>query len=214
MAIFSGWKDFPFIVQNASLRPMGEGRAEGLHLSDVIRQMKIAEGEKVTGIAGEQEGLRAFEGFIWETALEFMAGGATMEEAMDLSFKRHMVVMRSDVCTQIALEKDGIHMTPDGFIKDRGEVESYKHTRKSFRGASTQSEFEDNFWAWQVQEKSYCYALGVDTARWIVLWSAGDYSKGPGSGPICVQATMTWTADELVANWKRVLTVADAIRGK
>ena len=212
MSIFSGWSDFPYIIQNANLRPMGEGREEGLHLSDIIRQMKIAEGEKVTGIAGEQEGLRAWEGFVWETALEFMAAGAIMEEAMDLSFKRHMVVMRSGVATQIRLEKDGILMTPDGLVERLGEIESYKHTRKSFRGACTQSEFEANFWAWNVQEKSYAYAIGVDTARWIVLWSAGDYSRGAGSGPMCLQATMTWTVEELVQNWERVLMVAEAMR--
>lgn len=210
MSIFSGWSDFPFEVTTADLKKIGEDRPGGLHLSEIIRQMKIAEGENVSDIPGEQPWLRAFEGFIWESALEYMAGGATLEQAMDLSFKQHMVHQRKGLTKQIRLESDGIHMTPDAFNEFLGEIESYKYTRKKM--VVDKDAFEAKYWPWLVQEKSYCRAIGVDTVRWIVLFSNGDYSKGAGSGPRCVQATMTWTAEELKENWDRVLEVAGRMK--
>ena len=211
MSVWSGWSDYPFVTLTADLRPMGEGRPEGLHLSDIIRQMKIAEGEKVSDIEGEQPGLRAWEGFVWESALEYMAAGATLEQAMDLSFKRHMVKQRQGIAKQVQVDRDGIHMTPDGLNAVVGESESYKMTRKSFAKAVTLDEFEQNFWPWHVAEMGYCRELGVDTCRFIVLWMAGDYSKGPGTGPKILQVSVTWTADELEENWRRVLKVKEGI---
>lgn len=188
---------------------MGEDRAPGLHLGSIIKQMKIAAGENVSDIPGEQPGLRALEGFTWEVALEYMVAGMPMDEAIELSFKRYFRELRKDISTQVRLCRDGIHMTPDGFLKDEGVVESYKHTRRSLRNALTQEDFETNFWSWCVQEKSYALELGVDTTRWIVLWAAGDYSKGKGTGPMAMQATMAWSAQELADNWRTVLRYRD-----
>jgi hypothetical protein len=120
--------------------------------------------------------------------------------------------VRSGVVKQIAVQRDGIHMTPDGFNSVAGELESYKVTRRTLRNARTQEDFESNFWAWCVQEKSYCLAVGVDTVRWIVLWAAGDYSRGPGSGPQMLTCVATFTAAELVENWRVVLRHAEALR--
>jgi hypothetical protein len=189
---------------------MGEGRPAGLHLSEIIHRMKVAMGENVSEIEGDQPYMRMQEGFLWETAVEYMIAGMPLDDAIELAFKRYMVAIRSDVCTQIKLEKDGIHMTPDGFNEAEGELESYKCTRKSFRGA--RDEFESSFWPWLVQEQAYAYALGVDTVHWIVLFQAGDYSKGKGTGPRAMQATAVFTPEELVKNWEVVLTNAKGMR--
>ena len=196
---------------NADLRPMGEGRSAGLHLSQIIHHMKEAAGEKVGDVPGDQPYVRLQEGFLWETALEYVTAGMPLDEAIGLSFKRLMVALRSDMVTQIACEQDGVHMTPDGYNSQKGELESYKCTRKSFKNAITKEEFEANFWPWLVQEQGYAYALGVDTVHWIVLFQAGDYSKGRGTGPIMVQATAIFTPEELQENWRVVMLHAKGV---
>lgn len=172
----------------------------------------MAVGENVGDVPGDQPFVRMQEGFLWEVALEYVAAGMGLDEAMDVAFKRYMVELRKGHTTQVRLEKDGIHMTPDAFNPTAGETESYKVTRRSLGRAKTKEEFETNFWPWLVQEKSYCHALGVDTVHWIVLWQAGDYSKGVGSGPQMLQSTATFTPDELVSNWNAVLRHAEALK--
>lgn len=209
---WTGWSEFPVEVMSSDLAHTGE--RSGLHLSAIIHEMKVAQGEKIGPVKGDQEGVRLQEGFLWETALEYVAAGMTLDEAMDLAFKRYLRALRSSVTTQVKLERDGIKMTPDAFNADEGIVESYKLTRRTLNRAKTQDEFEDNFWPWLVQEKSYAYALGVDTARWIVLWQAGDYSRGYGSGPRMLECTAVFTPEELVENWRRVLEFAKPLREK
>jgi hypothetical protein len=199
-------------MRDSQLRGKGEGRPGGLHLSGIIHRMKVAAGENVGGIDGDQEGVRMQEGFLWESALEYVAAGMKLDEALEVAFKRYMIEVRSNITTQIMVEKDGIHMTPDAFNPTVGEIESYKVTRRTLRKARTQEDFEENFWPWLVQEKSYCYAVGVDTVRWIVLWQAGDYSKGVGSGPQMLESTAVFTPEELVENWRVVLAHAAAMR--
>lgn len=208
---WSGWSEFPIEMRTADLEPLGN--REGLHLSSVLNRIKVALGEKVTPIDGDQENVRPQEGFLWETALEYHIAGMSMDDSIDLAFKRYMVALRTGIVKQVKVVRDEIRMTPDGFNHTLGEVESYKHTRRSLRNARDQAEFENNFWYWLMQEKSYCYALGVDTARWIVLWAAGDYSKGWGSGPRVLQSVATFTPQELVGNWQVVLKHAEAMRG-
>ena len=210
---YSGWSEFPAHegMLDAGLKPMGEGRPEGLHLSEIIHDWKAGLGEKVGAPPDDQEGVRLVEGFLWETALEYVCAGVGIDEAMDLAFKRYMIALRSDIVTQIKVEKDGIHMTPDGFNKAEGLTESYKLTRRSFKRAKSAEDFKTNFWAWIVQEQGYCLALGVDTARYIVLWQAGDYSGGPGDPPKMMECTITFTVEELIENWGRVCAYADKI---
>jgi hypothetical protein len=209
---WTGWETWPCELRDDSLRPMGEGRPSGLHLGSIIKRMKIAMGEKVTGVEGDQEGVRIQEGFLFERALEYVASGMSLDEAMDAAFRRYMIKTREHVTKQISVQRDEIWMTPDGFNSTAGELESYKMTRRTLRNARTQEGFESNFWPWFVAEKGYCLAVGVDTVRWIVLWGAGDYSKGPGSGPQLLTSVATFTPDELVANWAVVLKHAEALR--
>jgi hypothetical protein len=172
--------------------------------------MREAAGEKMEAPKDWQDGVCIEEGFLWEIVLEYVHGGCTLDEAFDLAFKRYMVTLRRDVTTQVRLVKDGIHMTPDGFDKKEGLIESYKSTRK--KQPSTQEAFEEKFWTWMVQEKSYCLAAGVDRVRWIVLFHAGDYSRGAGTGPRMVESTGIFTPEELVDNWNTVLKYAEPLR--
>ena len=210
MIYWSGWTDYDPPALSADLRPTGD--RSGLHLSDVIHSMKVAAGEKVGAIEGDQPGTRMMEGFVWESALEYIASGMGLDEALETAFRRHMLAWRKDVCKQVTLEKDGVRMTPDGFIPGAGELESWKCTRRSFKKAARREDFEENFWPWVVQEQSYCYALGVDTVSWIVLFQAGDYGKGVGTGPVVKRATATFGADELAANWAVVMEYAKGLR--
>ena len=209
---WSGWSTFPCEPRDDSLRPMGEGRPSGLHLGAVIHRMKVAAGDKVGSVEGDQEFVRMQEGFLWERALEFVASGMSLDEAMDTSFKRYMIRTREHVTKQISVQKDGVWMTPDGFDPVAGALESYKVTRRTLRNARTEDDFVANYWAWLVQEKSYCYAVGVDTVHWIVLWQAGDYSRGVGQGPQMLESTAVFTPEELVSNWATVLQHAEALR--
>lgn len=211
---WSGWTVWPVEPRASDLRPMGEGRPPGLHLGAVIHRMKVGVGENVGNVEGDQDNVRIQEGFLWESALEYVSSGMSLDEALDVAFKRYMVKCREHVTKQISVERDGIWMTPDAFNPVAGELESYKVTRRTLKNAKTQEDFEAHFWPWLVQEKSYCLAMGCDTVRWIVLWQAGDYSKGPGSGPQMLQCVATFTPEELVENWRVVLAQAEALRPK
>lgn len=188
---------------------MGEGRAKGIHLSSIIHHMKVTSEGPYLPIAGEQDGVRMQVGFLWEHAAESMAAGMPLEEAIDLAFKRLMIGTRPQLVNQVKVEKDGVHMTPDSFDPQRGELVSYKATWRSLGKALTQDDFERNFWTWIMQEAGYAHALGVDTATWVVLWVCGDY-KGAKS-PRCMQATAKWTAEELAENWSIILAHKKAL---
>ena len=209
---WSGWSAFPCEPRDADLHRMGENRPPGLHLGAIIKRMKIARGESVSSIPGEDPNLRMQEGFLFETALEYVVAGMSLDQALEAAFKRYMIELRKGVTKQVSVQKDGIWMTPDAFNPTAGECESYKMTRRTFRKAREQTDFEENFWPWLIQEKSYCLAMSVDTVRWIVLWQAGDYSKGVGQGPQLLQATAVFTPEELIANWRDVLKNAEGLR--
>jgi hypothetical protein len=216
---FSGWTVFPPTVLDADLTRSEDHRPAGLHLSEIIQFKRQIEGLKCTPI-DDAARYRFIEGFIWEVALEYMIAGMELDDALELAFKRYMVAVRKGITKQIKLLKDDIHMTPDGFDEKEGVLESYKMTRKNFKKAVNQAEFEEHFWPWMMQEASYCWAAGVDTARWIVLWQNGDYTdyKGPGtSDPKILMATAIWEPGELASNWREVLALRDAVemsRGK
>ena len=202
---FSGWTPFPIgTVLSSDLKPTGN--RDGLHLSAVLDRMAKGMGEKP--YPPSDPTVRFTAGFVYETAVEYMMAGMTIDEAMDLAFKRHMIALRTGVSTQVHLERDGIRATPDAFNPTAGEVESYKNTWRKL--PSTEEEFTTKFWRWCWQESAYAYLLGVDTARWIVLWNCGDYKSV--RGPVVMQATAVWTPEELAKNWRVVLTHAAAMR--
>ena len=210
--LWSGWQDFDAVSQarTADLKPMGEGRAAGLHLGAIIQSMRAAAGLPSGAPAGDQDGVRLQEGFLWESVVEFMLAGVPMWEAIRLAFARYQFSLRSNILTQIQLGKDKINMTPDALDVNALALESYKVTRKTLRKAREQASFEQEFWPWLVQEKAYLLAAqqvypGINTVRWYVWWMAGDYSKGVGSGPRMTVGTASFDQGELETNWKVIL---------
>lgn len=209
MALFSGWSDYGIELRDADMRRMGEGRPEGLHLGTVVQSMYLAADPKARA---EVEPLRLQEGFLYEKVVEFMGAGMSMDDSFQLAFKRYMVGLNEGIITQLSVQKDGIWMTPDAVDSARGELHSYKHTRRSLKRALDGESFQQNFWTWMVAEKGYAYACAVDTTRFIVLWAAGDYSSGVGSAPRALQCTLKWTVAELLDNWQAVLIHAHGLR--
>ena len=116
MSRWTGWEPIDVAGLDAALQPMGTGRGAELHLGQIVKAMKIAAGEKVGDILGEQPWLRAQCGFLWEQAVEYTLAGMGFEDAMELAFKRMMRALRT-TARQTKLERDGIHMTPDGIDK-------------------------------------------------------------------------------------------------
>ena len=149
MSRWTGWSPIDVAGLDAALEPMGTGRGTELHLGAILKYRKVAAGESVDDIPGEQPWLRAQVGFLWEWAIEYVLAGMSIDDALELAFKRHMRALRPMV-RQVRLERDGIHMTPDGI--DSPRLLSWKAT---WRGAGKAGygldpdeglrEFEDNF---------------------------------------------------------------------
>jgi hypothetical protein len=170
---------------------MGTGRGSELHLGSIIKAMKIAAGEKVGDIPGEQPWLRAQMGFLWEAAVEYTIAGLSIDDALELAFKRHMRALRP-MARQVKLVRDGIHMTPDAVegeskyspgefvpVSQPGETlvnsfigKTLLSWKATFRGAGKAGfgvadldeglrDFEDNFWTWMVAERAYAAAAQI-----------------------------------------------------
>lgn len=216
MIEWSGWMplDVAGSLRRADLTAFGEGRAPGLHLGAVIHAAKVAAGENVGEVEGDQPSVRVQEGFIFETVVEYLIAGAPFDEAVDLAFKRYMLHLRRGIVTQLRLELDSIHGTPDALDPTVPQHESYKSTRRSLRNARSQEDFEANFWTWCMQEMGYCRMAGIDRVRWIVWWQAGDYSRGKGTGPCVLEATARFGQDELERNWQGVCAIAARLRAE
>jgi hypothetical protein len=215
---WSGWTpvDISGSLRSADLQAMGVGRQSAewdLGMGDVTRAAKIAAGENVGEVPGDQPDVRVQEGFIFETVVDYTLAGVPFDEAVDLAFKRYALAVRPWL-RQIRLVKDRIRLTPDAIDPRVPEIVSVKSTRRSLRNARTQDDFESNFWTWVMADSGYALAAGLDRVRWIVWWQAGDYSKGKGTGPQVLEATARFSGDELEANWKGVCAIAARLRAK
>jgi hypothetical protein len=195
---------------------MGVGRESpewDLGLGDVVHAARVAAGESVGDVPGDQPGVRIQEGFLFETVMEYVFAGVEFDEAVDLAFKRYMLHLRKDVLRQERLVKDRIRMTPDGIDPTVPCIESFKSTRRTLRKARTQEDFEANFWTWVMADSGYAYAAGLDRVRWVVWWQAGDYSRGAGTGPQVLELNVRFSAEELERNWNGVRAIAARLKG-
>jgi len=190
---------------------MGIGRPKGRHLGEILQVMGAAAGLPQGAIPGDQDGARIQEGFLWETVVEYMLAGLSFDLSIELAFKRYMLSMREGISKQVQLICEGIHGTPDALDMRNSPpiLESYKATRKSLRKAQSKEDFQQNFVRWCWQEMGYLKGLrqeypGINTVRWYVLWAAGDYSRGVGSGPQFMTATAIFEAEEIEENWRTI----------
>jgi hypothetical protein len=185
MSRWTGWEPIDVAGLDAALNPMGHGRGAEVHLGSILREMKLAAGNKLGDIPGEQPWLRAQCGFLWEAAVEYVLGGMAIDDALELAFKRHMRSLRQ-MSRQVKLVRDGIHMTPDGIDNGYRPSEMVSVTapddplpprvgrllyswKLTWRGAGKAGfgldagleAFESNFWDWMVAEKAYAAAAQV-----------------------------------------------------
>jgi len=196
------------IMRDADLRPPGEGRPPGLHLSQLIQRIC---GFGQEGIVTEDAAVRVQMGFIWEAAVELTLAGAPWASALEMAARRYWVSMRTPPAKQVRLLVDGIHMTPDGYREADRTLEEYKLTWKSLRKAESAEKFAEHFRHWIIQAASYCYGLGqmydqrICKVEWIVGWMGGDYSYKPGGGPQWSSIRAELTPEEVRATWGLVM---------
>lgn len=193
-------------LRSADLQKMGVGRA-GLHLGDIIHDARVAAGEAVGDVEGDQAGTRIQEGFLFETIVDYTLAGVAFDAAVQLAFKRYALSLRPWL-RQVRLERDGIRGTPDALDPRVPELVSCKATRRTLRRARTADSFEAQFWPWVMQEGGYLHMAGLDCVRWIVWWQAGDYSRGKGTGPQVLEAAARFTRADLEKNWRGITAIA------
>ncbi len=179
---------YNFTPLDATYTRTGHGRVSGVHVSGLVRAVLEAQGKALESPPGEQEYVRMQAGFLWENALEW-------------AFKEYMGIERK-VKKQLAVEKDGVHGTPDGL--DGDVLEEYKCTWKSLK--KWNEDPEENFDYWFMQVKAYLHMLGKNTVRFFVFFVNGDYKWDKGVGPRIVRTTeFTFTDAELEDNWAMLL---------
>lgn len=191
----------------------------GLHQSQIIRAKKRANGDKITGIEGEDPNLRAQWGFLWERAVDLVWVGVPWYLALEIAWKEYLgaaqveIPKRGPVETQLRLEKDRILMTPDGLDHGNGLLESYKMTWKSMR--KWLEDPEQYFWDWLDGEAGYIHTLReqrfpeLNTVRFFIFWANGDYTRKPGKGPQATFTDVKFSVDELERNWSSNLRWRD-----
>lgn len=198
---------------NAEGRPMGEGRSkDGLHLSQIIRELLIATGRPLELPPQEQPFTRMITGFMWERALE-------------RAFIEWYQLSRGSMLIQPEVKQDGIYMTTDGVdLGERIVVEEAKATWYSARGWPgwdlkdplnyDPKVMDEKFWGWQVQVMSHVRFYGGNTARIIPYFVNGAYfRKGEQPrGPVVLPVEFTYTPDEIEENWRMVLNMAESMR--
>lgn len=200
---------------NFALLGRGQNRPEGLHLSEIIRERKVAAGEKVTGVEGEQPELRMQIGFLWERALE-----TAWKEYVQIADLEGLPFRRGRRLSQLRLVEDGIHMTPDGDDLDEHWLEESKFTWRSMR--KWEPDPAEYFDSWLGQTKGYVRARNIQRklldmpplhgVRFFIFWAGGDYSFKPGRGPQPTATEVRFTDEELEEHWQTVLRYRDYMK--
>lgn len=170
-------------------------RHPGLHVSSIIRHLEVTADPRLAA-------KRQSDADMSEEDLKRMSNfrelGFMWEQVFEKQFAARMIARRN-VVAQDPIEKDGIHMTPDAFDIVNWVLEEYKCTWKS---SSKVSDLENEFWAWFVQMKAYCYALKTFKARLFVFFVNGNYK---GSGPQARWFDIEFKPRELETNWQMIL---------
>lgn len=212
------------------LTKIGEGRAPGLHLSEVIQSLRQQAGLASGSPPGEPEWLAAQDGFLWEHAMEYYAAGVSIQEAMEYSFKRYMTKAREGVTKQLTTSLAGIHMSPDGYDPATKTLESYKRTKKSMKSIHPNGPaqpasgelFAEVFWPWVIQESCYWLALeaegyDIQQVEWLIFWCNGNYVRKPypeGVGQEVHRYRAVISKEERLYAWQKVSEAALKLRNK
>lgn len=163
----------------------GQDRSEGLHQSDIIKDLCRAMDPDRFGGGGTPETPEDLPwdkftvGFMWEQVLS----------------KGFAELARVDMHPgEVTL--DGVAMSPDGVNKELDCLEEYKATYMSSRDCDIG---HDKFWHWRVQAMGYCKAMGFQQCIFRVLFICGDYTYP--IGPQIKSWICHWEQEEIDQNW-------------
>lgn len=205
---------------------MGTGRGVGRHQGEIIHVMKKAAGGNVSNILGEDPGVRAQMGFLWEKVAGLVFLGVPHVIALEMAWKEYLAVteqpgvpQRADIMVQIPLICNEIMQTPDGFDPHNKVMESYKLTWITMR--KWEEDPEQYFGHWLAAEAGYLHCwnqqdwvikegMQTYTVRFFIMWINGNYTHKPGKGPQATFTDVTWTKEELEKNWwQGIITYRD-----
>jgi len=167
-----------------SLDGNDDTRTEGLHLTNIIRDIMESSGmsKSVSGASwgNSQLSLAAEVGFIWEEILSS--------------------ALKSRLPNRIGeIEVGGIYMSPDGLDVEEWCLWEYKAAWASSRRLPTEN------WKWMAQAKGYCYGLQVEVVRMAILYLNGDWK---GGGPEYRGYKITFSPTEIAENWTMLVNHA------
>lgn len=191
---------FTPVMRASDGKAMGEGRGVGIHLGDVIRELRIF-------IDGE-----------FKTSNENFAKGGFMYELWVESALSTYVGYDVPLIPVGEMEVDNIFMNLDKYDPEHEIVYEFKATWKSMRGLEVDGEldyevFREKFWYFVLQVAAYCRAIGCFTARIVVWFINGDYSyREPNGGPQFRLYEFRFTQEELDQNWKTITQHAKQMR--
>jgi len=196
-------RPFEWELRAADGRRMGEGRSPGLHLSDVINNMKACLGETYPDSSGGENFM--VWGFIWEMLVPKIL-------ARYFGFQRPLRVLQGET------KLDGIACTPDAINTDDGYLEEYKATwigqKRLGPEDQTDEELLENllnnpdpktarkFYWWLVQLRANCWVQGTERARLVIAF----LSFPPRFR--CIE--FEFPEQELRENWRMLLREAPA----
>ena len=167
----------------------GGHRSGGMHLSDILQDLYIRL-EKPKPGGGQKEP-------IW-------TAGLAWEHVLSWGWSQVFPDQPDRIIHMGEFTKDGVVMTPDRVDVTWPGVVEMKATWKSLWKWPIQEQ-----WYWLAQVKAYCHALGMDQARFYVLYLMdvmGMYG-GPPSPPKCWE--VRFTQRELEMNWTMVINHRD-----
>lgn len=168
--------------------PDAQPRPAGLHVSDIYRDI-----ENTVTKPGERRPYSELSESERRRAGTYWAMGFAWERVLERSMVDAFV--SGSVVRPGTLLIEGILVTPDLLNLDDMCLEEWKCTWKS---SNKWDKLEVEFWAWTIQIKAYCYALGINKARLRVYFINGDYA---GSGPQVKYALLEFTDLELRETW-------------
>lgn len=211
MLTFSPLEPLTFDLRRADLSLVGEGREPGVHMSECVRAMMEAAGEKLGSIEGEDPAARPQAGFWYEAALAWAMRQQAAHEQHNIDW-------------QVRLCLDRVHMTPDGVDYTAEELISVKATGKSMKrwveGQAASAPNEHQFWYWLVADICYARAaekllgLPIRKVRYYFLWFNGDYSRKPGHGCQTNTCVVRFEPPDAEALWQIVLRYRDFLEAQ
>ena len=181
-------------VSDATFTPRGSGlpRSEGLHMSDIIRDIYFKmQGQEADRTIDQAARMRMEMGFYWEDV--FSRAWADREAQAGTIF-------RPDEG-----EKDGIFYSPDGILIPAISTSDFALEEYKCTWTSSSRLVIDN-WRWMTQIKGYMHGLGLDLARLRVFYVNGNYKNREPE--YAVYEIRAGYEGELQENWDMLVTHA------